>query len=475
MSVMATASDRPILSTIPSIEILAVGSWDAHTPDGQPARVTAEDLVAMVAAARDGHVRPAIVKLGHDSTLNDGAPALGRVENLRVSEDGMTLLGDLVGVPTWLADIAASAYPRRSAEWYQNYTTDTGRKFDSVLTAVSLLGEAYPAVETLEDIQALFAATAPELVPVKAGATHEAVITATKGEPMSQPVKARVDVDEVCRSFYDASGDWSWIREVYIDPPELIIDDDNGNLFRLPYTVTGDTVQFGDRTSVRVDYIDQKKAAAEGRQRVLVFASKAASRPSTPKENPMDDQVRVFLEAQGVDPAQATEDQINAASVFVAAGIDPPKAKADDVPEVEKTDDTKVQEPVATTDDEKADVPEPIAAKAQVDDALEKRLAAAEGKLAQRDENDTKSRRDTVIAAAITDGRLTPAERDEYRGLIDLDEDRITRILAARPVVVPLGERGVAASDDTSVQGSALSDSPLLNQRERQALLARGL
>lgn len=40
-----------------------------------------------------------------------------------------------------------------------------------------------------------------------------------------------------------------------------------------------------------------------------------------PKENTMDDNVRKFLTAQGLDPDAATEDQVNAASVFVAAGL----------------------------------------------------------------------------------------------------------------------------------------------------------
>jgi hypothetical protein len=475
--VAAAAADRPVLTTIPDVQILAVGSWDAHTPDGRKATVTTEDIAAMVAAARDGHVRPAIVKLGHDSTLNDGAPALGRVENLRASDDGMTLIGDLVGVPTWLADIAASAYPRRSAEWVQGYTTDTGRQFDSVLTAISLLGEAYPAVETLEDIRALFASTAPTLLPVT---TPEGGVTQARQEDrLPATIQARVEVDRIVRAFYDSSPDWSWVREVYVDPPELIIDDDEGGLFRLPYAIDGDTVSFGDRTPVRIDYIDTPAAkvaaaASSPRGRLLAcFATKAATRQNNDQEGPA--MTPINLDALRVRlglPEDADTDAINAALAALPEDTADAPVEVAEVVAITPTDE-------ATETDEAADAavePEPIAAAARVDEALERRLAAAERELADRRDRETIARRDTVIAAAVQDGRLSPADRDEYRELIDIDEDRITRILAARESRVPLAARGEIREDTVIAAESApLSDSPLLNERQRESLKARGL
>src|SRR5919202_240222 len=144
------------LKTVPNVEILATGEWDAATG---PFICKKEDILAALAAWDDPAVRSPIVKLGHKSPLGDGEPALGRWVNPRLNEDGTVLIADAVGVPEWLADCMASAYPRRSIEGMRGVVTATGHKHRLMLTAVSLLGAEYPAVTTLDDLQMLFAAT----------------------------------------------------------------------------------------------------------------------------------------------------------------------------------------------------------------------------------------------------------------------------------------------------------------------------
>src|SRR4051812_16834895 len=115
---------RPSLVTIPNVELLEVGEdWHAQSGDFT---VTYEHLVAAVAAQDDPAVRTPVLKAGHTDPRFDGQPAYGKVENFRLSENGQTLIGDYVGVPSWLADAMPSAYPRRSIEGFFNWTTATG-------------------------------------------------------------------------------------------------------------------------------------------------------------------------------------------------------------------------------------------------------------------------------------------------------------------------------------------------------------
>jgi len=148
-------------STIRGVHLMRVGTWNAST--GQ-ATITADDLTAMVEASRSRLIDRPPLKIGHDddnpvnaTLLGDGAPALGWVENLRTSEDGQTLLGDLVGVPAKLADVMPDAFRRRSVELIKNFVDPDGHKHPAVLTGLALLGVPAPAVKGLDDILALYA------------------------------------------------------------------------------------------------------------------------------------------------------------------------------------------------------------------------------------------------------------------------------------------------------------------------------
>jgi hypothetical protein len=73
-----------------------------------------------------------------------------------------------------------------------------------------------------------------------------------------------LDVDLVRRAFYrelntraDASPwAWAWIHKIYRDPDELIVDRDDGTLYRVPFTVSGDQATFGEAQEVKVEYVD---------------------------------------------------------------------------------------------------------------------------------------------------------------------------------------------------------------------------
>src|SRR5262249_55608553 len=130
---------------VPDLELLKVGRWDGVSGAFE---ITPEHLRSAVEFHGTGILRKPVIKLGHQSG-DTAAPALGYVDRLRVSTDGQTLLGDLVGVPAAVAKLLRFSYPDRSVEGYLDFTDDTGRSWPFVLTALALLGAAAPACDSL--------------------------------------------------------------------------------------------------------------------------------------------------------------------------------------------------------------------------------------------------------------------------------------------------------------------------------------
>lgn len=148
----APNADPPARRTIPAVELARTGQFRAATG---PLTLTTADLTAIVDAAAARIARTPIVKIGHADPRPgfDGEPALGWIENIRLSPDNQALLGDLHGIPAWLADNAATAYPSRSMEATRGYIDADGRTWPLVLTGVALLGATEPAIGSLADLR----------------------------------------------------------------------------------------------------------------------------------------------------------------------------------------------------------------------------------------------------------------------------------------------------------------------------------
>lgn len=146
----APVAGDPALRTLPGIELLKVGRWGARTGEFAP---TPADLAAAVEAHHAGILRKPVVHLGHDGPMGDGAPALGYLDNLRTTDGGQTLVGDLVNLPARVADLIPHAWPDRSIEALLGYEDPDGTVWPLVLTGLALLGAAAPACETLRSLQ----------------------------------------------------------------------------------------------------------------------------------------------------------------------------------------------------------------------------------------------------------------------------------------------------------------------------------
>jgi hypothetical protein len=138
----------PDLVTIPDVELVRVG---VHEISNGTWHVERADLADAVAASRAGVIRDPVIKLGHEGPMRDGAPALGRVRNLRVTNGGDVLVGDFVDVPRAVAAMMPKAWPQRSVEGLVDWDFG-GRTWRLVITACALLGATMPGVQGLADI-----------------------------------------------------------------------------------------------------------------------------------------------------------------------------------------------------------------------------------------------------------------------------------------------------------------------------------
>lgn len=165
------------------IELARPGTW--HLASG-PLHVTPQMLAdAAKYAARTG-ARPSPVKLGHSDPrfTGDGEPALGWLANLRVQGEGdaAVLLGDITGMPEWLAAAAPAHWPDRSVEGWQDYEVD-GETYSFVIDGLALLGVTPPGMSTIRSLRDL---------PQALGVAASARIVARMGAPDSPASEAEV-------------------------------------------------------------------------------------------------------------------------------------------------------------------------------------------------------------------------------------------------------------------------------------------
>lgn len=300
--------------TIKDVELISVG-MDWPSASG-PITFRFEHLNdAMVAANEDPHIVPPRLKIGHSDPrfadpddpghdpFYDGEPAFGSVHNLRLINDGATLIGDYVLVPAWLGEVLPSAYPNRSIEGaYEalegplgeplgSWEVDTpgGKHYSFVLTACALLGLCRPAVQDLEDLRALLTegdgvivTGDPEAEGEPVAASGGSVSAGSMGD-VKRPASATADIDKVidvfCQDFCEGERYWWWPRSLWVDPNVVIADDDEGSLWSIPIT-TGPTqdVEFGEPSRVLQTFVDapaQAVAMAAGDPRMVSAATDA--------------------------------------------------------------------------------------------------------------------------------------------------------------------------------------------------------
>lgn len=441
----------PDLVTVPNVHLLSVGTWECSTG---VAVFTPEDLASMVESQDDPGVRTPIVKLGHVDARFDGEPAVGRIENLRLSDDGVDLYGDLVGVPKWLAEIIPSAFPDRSIEAtvWKGYSGSTGHKHQAVLTALALLGVSIPAIESLEDIRDLYEG---ELVAAAAADNGDRIVVRQKVTAMPQQVRAAMNIDTIRAEFYEnlPDGSWAWIREIWAgNDPFIIVDNDEGDLFKIPYTegADGDPV-FGEPVPVAVQYVPTTDDESDDQQIMLGrFAPQdpklTRGEPTQQQEGP-DMPNKALLDRLGL-PEDASQEDIDTAVL----------AKLDEVP-------TPVTTPAP------AGLPEGsvVLDEAQMGELVAAARSGQEARKILADQD-----RDRVLDGAMRLGKFPPARRDHYVAMWEKDPDgtrthvEVTLSAGLIPVTTELGHAGSpeSLSDDAIWAGIAGMSSVITTDKE---------
>lgn len=427
-----TSPVTPLLATIPRVELGSVGFWNiSNADDWHP---SSEDLAAAVSALDCPAVRRPVLKFGHTGVPGEGDPAIGLIDNMAVTDDGQTLVGDFVGVPAWLAasdsegrSVIASAYPDRSGEWQHDYVCQLGHTHPFVLHAMSLLGVVRPGIGTLESLYDLYTKAPEKEVPV-----------------MASTALASTTIDQVRKAYYNGPGtDYNlWIREMFVDPPELIVQNDaDDSVIRVPYSVSGDgDVEFADPQAVKVEYVAARAGSEKPRAK---FASHTESRPvAAPTSSSA-----TAAEVTGKEGSMPTLKE----GLVQRLGI---AADADDETTLAALDEALAEQ---TTDAPAEPTAEQVAAAAtkhglvSVDRAQWEATvaAAADGRAARAQQ--IRESDESLVSAAIGDGRIAPARKEHWLTSLAADRDGATAALASlAPGLIPVAEVGHGQSGEST-------------------------
>jgi hypothetical protein len=466
----------PALATRRDVELVQAGQWSLSTGT---VTFTSGDLASAVAALDCPAIRRPILKLGHTDPRFDGEPAVGWVDNVTLADSGNTIVGDYVGMPAWLGDVIASAYPDRSIEGCFDFRCQLGHTHPFVLTAVALLGVSAPGVGTLEslqDVAALYGVVNATSDPP--GQTVAVTIHATQEAPMPNPrpaqVAAGVSSEDVRRAYYENAPYSVWICEMQLEPLQLItVNDDDGQYARVPIVLSGDTVTFGESVPVVIEYVD-KPQGQQTAASVLVFASRAESRPEqTPapggkSETPQEAINRIAKASGLTDPADKADPQTPPAEpdgetqeegdpMALDKGLRERLGLADDADEdaiLAAVDALRETDSEATDDkpeDEQPAAPALPEGIVTIDEATltQLREQASEG-VAARAQQRTEAR-DRALDDAIKAGKFPPARRDHWVRLYDADPDGAKTTLASLEAgLVPLADQGAPGGEETT-------------------------
>lgn len=501
--------------TVKDVEIIQTGI--EYPLSTGPATFTTADLNDIVESQSDPAIKAPRLKLGHTADLGlleDGQPAIGTLGNLRLEQEGNLVVGDYVGIPEWLANVLPSAYPARSVEAVWAVDTNTGHHWRLVLTDLALLGVVWPGVGTLDDIQALYSAEGPDNVSI--------LTTKEEVELMARPargaLRAQVDAEDIRRQYYESTGPdqfWWWIRSMFVDPNELIVEDeDSGTLYRVPFETKGDTVTFSDPVAVKIVYKDKPAnqqlsnteaawvvPAPPAGKSIAVFGNRAESRPEQKEHNvgvttevdpvalrnslgladdASDEEVRSALASAGLVTPPGNEAP-GAASR--EPGTEQPGTSATAEHEPGGPDNTApggptdpaTAQPTDSPAEDDAGTVEPVAASSgtvvldrAAYDGL--RRQAQQGATAfERQENEGRER---ILAAAISEGRVPPSRRSHWLSMLEKDPEGATTLLTASEDkgglakgLVPVHASGVeSALEDTTIEAYPKEWLPEINR-----------
>ncbi|QBC87944.1 hypothetical protein B6K05_023445 [Mycobacterium avium subsp. hominissuis] len=378
--------------TVPGVELMRVGKWNLSTGEWE---CTTKEIAAAIDAHDKGLLRKPVIRLGHNDPRFSGDPAVGWLDNLRASEDGQALIGDMVGVPEWLAEILPSAYPSRSIEGLYDYTAPDGSEHEFVLTGLALLGATRPGVESLQSLQDV-----ARLYDIAAA-----------GQVGGKAIELTIEAADDPKPYGDVK---------YADPKNGKYPIDTAEHVRAAWSYINMPKNQKDYSAAELAQIKDRIKAAAKKFGIKIEAGEA----SETEGGAIVALPEKVAEALGID-ASADEDTVLAK----IAELKPPAPAAEPEPEPQ---------------------PAPVAAAAGVVNGLvqieqatldELKAAAAQGveararQIAEEDER--------TVMAAIGQGKIAPARKDHWLAALKADRDGTKQVLASLAAgLIPVNEVG---------------------------------
>jgi len=491
------------------VEVLSTGTFHGRGSPPEGDTYTEADLDNIVeAAAALPLLRPA--KLGHGEQVwaqAEGGPAVGWLENVR--RVGNKLLADVRKVPGKVADlIEAGAWRPRSPELYFNYTDQNGKVWPRVLRGLAFLGEEPPACNTLDDIIALYEgkltpeslrsymiddAPCAELHTYVLGEGSE-VNKESGSEPREMavilPLSEEGSFENLTRQVKEAlptvPDRWWWIRRTY---PTFVVASretmggDVQDLYIIGYEVTEDGVQIAPESEwqkVETEEVFVTAEYTEGEEDpdlLAKFTSLVSEMEGLIKGKTGAPRLRVWLQetqkglsaiaakaAKQVTDKAGEKDMSDAAEN--ARTIGEPSMKnavclALGLPEDTPDDDVlaKIRE---LTEAETPETPE-VDMKAYIakdsEEYGELRTMAEEGRAAKT--RLFEMERDLKLDKALAEGRITPADVEQWKADYAANAELTVRHLEALPKTVKLGASG---SSEGGQEVRDLSDRKVLDE-----------
>jgi len=457
---------------------------------------------------------PAYGSIANMRTTNDGATAVG--DYIYVPKwlaDGMPAF-----YPSRSIEGAYSIVDGPGGDLIARWDVETpgGKHYSFVLTACALLGVQAPAVKDLEDLQfrleeggGVIVTGDPDVggvpIAVSMGDVQKMTLTQPPAAVVALAgaagaVTLEADVDRVIDVFYsDFCVDdryWWWARAVRVDPNVIIADDDEGSLWRVPINTDADqNITFGEPERVIQTFQPAPEAAAvlaaaaqtapKAGRTVKAFAAREQTVPAGRKERPeggvsgsgntsgmkLSDAQLARLRKRLDLSEDATEEQIAAALEAEeddggdegeqgkdGAGADDGKGgEGGDVGESDDgsgeggesgKDGGEGNPPAEASDDTTVPVDRTVLSELQANSKLG--VEAREQQVAER--------RETILKAALEDGKITPASRSAWESKLKAAPEATEAELDALPKgLVPVdGEvgHGGSTTDQTAVEAA---------------------
>ena len=461
--------------TVENVPLVKAGTWKASSGDQA---VTKEDLAAIVEAHESGLLDKGVLKKGHlDPRHNnpswDGDPVYGQADNLRLSEDGNTVIGDYVNVPKSLAESLPSAYPNRSVEiaWGVQLKDAAGKvskRFKAALAGVALLGSTPPAVKGLGGPVSAFSGSLAECESTSVFST-----TTDFSFPGGLTANSLRDtLDGAISAAYKRTRsplDGDEVESIY---PWLVdYDDENawfragGNTFQVGYTVGTGGVELGEAPVSVVEKKSYVPISDTPAVPQTILSEKEASTVTgtqsaveTNKEGgTMSEFLKKLRDKLGL-PETATEEEILTAAETALPVVEDKANKGEESddkgdkgtkPAVEVEAETAASEKLETV----------VVSKASFAQLVET-SASNSAKLAEFEKTEKGRRIDGLISSFSAAGKIHPSETKQIRNLLESNETGTVALLTER-AGIPVSEIGLASAEPVAFSQGGSFESAL--------------